>query len=113
MRQAVSETGSVSVSFSRPSFSRWKTNSNVISLLIEAGGMGVKASFAHSTCPVAASIRTACSALVAICARAGSTAARRMARMAKIRERGMRKLLRRLLVDDDLGVIGALPAHAG
>ena len=52
VRQARSETGKVSVSFIRPSFRRWKRSSMVISLVMEAGGIGVKASFCHSTWPV-------------------------------------------------------------
>ncbi len=72
MRQARSDTGNVSVSLTRPSFSRWNKSSIVMSLLIEAGGIGVKPSLAHSTCPVAASIKSACSALVFISALRGA-----------------------------------------
>ena len=70
--QARWDTGNLSVNFTRPSFRRWNSSSKVISLLMEAGGMGANASFAHSTWPVAASIRIACSALVFIAARAGA-----------------------------------------
>ena len=56
MRQARSDTGNVSVSLMRPSFSRWNRSSRVISLDMEAGGIGTMPSFCHSTCPVAASI---------------------------------------------------------
>ncbi len=35
------------MSLKRPSFRRWNRSSRVISLLIEAGGIGAKASFAH------------------------------------------------------------------
>ena len=56
VRQARSDTGSVSVSFMRPSFRRWNSSSRVISLDMEAGGIGVRPSFCHSTWPVSASI---------------------------------------------------------
>src|SRR5215475_3064649 len=72
---------------------------------MEAGGMGVRPSFCQSTCPVAASIRRPCSALVSIAACAGRMAEADKARM----ERKSRRIMYSigLLIDHDLSVIAA------
>src|SRR6201999_3137495 len=114
VRQARSDTGNVSVSFMRPSFRRWNSNSNVISLDMEDGGTGTMPSFCQSTCPVAASSSRPCSALVSRAACAGG--------MAKAdKDRAIRKSRRihslrcvcRLLIDHDMGVVAARPGHTG
>ena len=64
LRQAFSLTTNVSSSLRRPDLMALKTTSMVISLAIEAGGIGLSASFENSTVPVSASIMKACVALV-------------------------------------------------
>src|SRR5580692_2037361 len=85
--------------------------SSVISLLMDAGGVDVSASFAHRTCPVSPSMMMACSADVAMSACAGTTAqsaAKAANTGTRLRKRRMQRLLIEiLLVDDDLSVGGA------
>ncbi len=117
--QARCDTGKVSVSLTRPSFSRWKRSSSVISLLIDAGGDGVTASFAHSTCPVWPSISSACSAAVSMAA-AALPAPRTVAMLATNKSQRRRKgriagtpSCCELLIDDDFGVAAAKPGEPG
>src|SRR5438445_6200839 len=78
LRQAFSLTTNVSSSLRRPDLMALKTTSMVISLAIEAGGIGLSASFENSTVPVSASIMKACVALVSkSCAWAGASESRR------------------------------------
>src|SRR5580692_2619074 len=99
---AFSETLKPLLRLTRPSFNCWNRSSSVMSLLIEAGGTGVSASFDHNTSPVAASMRTACSACVSS-ARAGAAAAIKARKIVKMGQRRMAHLF--LLIDDNLCVV--------
>src|SRR5688572_28596969 len=111
VRQARSDTGNLSVSLTRPSFNRLNSRSMVISLDIDAGGIGTMPFFCHSTWPVCASINSACSALVWIAARAGRAKAAQ-----KDRSRQKRRSMEspnELLIYDDMGIVGAGAGDAG
>jgi len=73
---AYSLTENIESRETRPSFNASSSMNTVISLLIDAGAMGLSPSLSRSTAPVCASIRNACGALVAIAAMAGDPATR-------------------------------------